>query len=184
MILSKTRVSGNAAWIALDAGAVLAPIVPGTKTGRIAFKWVTKSDPATEFKNVKSFTVKNYRDNLIKATKVSQEVRDTHHAHHLIPKSKRIQAELDRVGVTINIHQPALLTWWKSDTHSTNWKVYEDEWMDFFSQHTHLTNDDILLQAQTMAERWKGHFYNEEYYIKGYQLVPHSAGNYDQYDQN
>ena len=155
---------GNAAWVALDAGAVLAPFVPGTKTGRIAFKWVTKSDPAIEFKNVKSFRVDNARSNLIKATKVSEKVQKAHEAHHLIPKSKRIQAELDRVGVTINVHQPALLTWWKKETHSTNWKKYENEWMDFFSQHTHLTNDDVLLQAQTMAERWKGHFYNEEYY--------------------
>ena len=172
---------GNATWVLLDAGAVVVPIIPGTKAGRIAFKWVTKSDPAKLFKKGKQFTKNNFRESLITATGVSQKVQDTHHAHHLISKKYRDEV-MERFG--INVDHPSLMAWWKKETHqSLDWD-YRKVWEEFLKD-PNLTKNDVLLKAKELADKYKDeHFYNKEYYLQGLQLVPHSAGNYDQYDQN
>ena len=168
---------GNFFWMLLDAGAVVIPIVPGTKVGRIAFKWVTKSDPLKIFGEGKQFTKNYFRDNLIKATEVGKEVTDNHQAHHLIPQHFRDEM-MEKFG--INVDHPSLMAWWKKETHQANWKKWNDAWDYFFLENPNATKNDVLLNAQKMADEWKDeHFYNKEYYLKSYQLVPHSAGNYD-----
>ena len=167
---------GNAAWVVVDTAAVFVPFVPGTKTGRIVIKWVTKSDPAKVFKNIE-FKPSNFRKNLQLATEVGDDVLKNHQAHHIIPQKWREKvAELG-----INVDHPSLLTWVKRKPHQSFSPDYTKEWNAFFEAKPNATRDDVLEYAYEMAEKpkYKNHYYNKEHYFRPYQEQHISpSGNY------
>lgn len=73
----------------------------------------------------RSFTTRNFRENLIRKTGINPAGK---HAHHILPQKYR--NEFLKRG--INIDDPKYGTWLETQNHLSKAKMYNSEWARFF----------------------------------------------------
>lgn len=97
----------------------------------------------------KTFTARNFRENLRRLTGKSLEEIAGLEAHHVLPRALK-----DKFGeVGINIHDPLFGSWVNPKGHR-NWSyTYNKEWRRFLV--TAPTPEDILRFAQSLAKEYK-----------------------------
>ena len=173
----KNPTLGNAGWVVLDLGALVLPVVPSTKVGRLGISIISKSDPAELFKKGRNFNRKNYRDGLFDISGVSKATAKAEKldAHHIIPKQFE-DLVMDRFG--INVHEPWLLTWWKRGPEGSHYREateYGIIWEKWFADNPNATVEDLMQFTGHMAHKYRKEYYNEKYYFKMHERVPVSA---------
>ena len=101
----------------------------------------------------KSFTKRNFRENLVRATGMNPKEMD---AHHSIPKANRFQKYYDQAG--ININKPKYGTWIELHTHRSTARKYNDDWDVFFENTPNASKEEI----ENYAKKLMKSFYGEE----------------------
>lgn len=122
---------------------------------------------------IRKFAKSNYKENLMKLSGVTDEVRKTDNleAHHIIPQS--VHGRLKAMRSQINPNHPALLTWWQKGLHQSFSSEINARWQRFLDAGP--TDDEILEFAREIAEDYQQYYYNHEYYLELYQVVSESA---------
>jgi hypothetical protein len=95
----------------------------------------------------RSFTKRNYRENLIRLTGVNPE--GAVDAHHVFPQKYRERF----LKKGINIDEPRYLTWWEKESHRRAASAYNKAWDEFIRKNQTATSVQILQQGKEfMAE--------------------------------
>jgi len=98
---------------------------------------------AKEGKEFKSFTAKNFRENL---RRLLGEAPPNSHAHHVFPQKH--QAEFLEAG--INIHDPKYGVWWEGSDHLQKAHEYNEIWGKFITEKP--TIEEILAKGRELMK--------------------------------
>jgi hypothetical protein len=100
----------------------------------------------------KSYTERNFRENLIRYT--GHQPKGTH-AHHVLPRK-----HIDKFGPKgINIHDPRYGTWWPANQHLSAAKAYNKRWDQFFYKTKDPSIDQILQFGRKIAKDYELQIY-------------------------
>lgn len=95
----------------------------------------------------RSFTERNFRDNLIRFT--GRQPKGAH-AHHVLPRkhSKKFRAK------GINIHDPRYGAWWPAKKHLSAAKGYNQMWDEFFDVPVKRSIEEIFQLGRELATQY------------------------------
>jgi hypothetical protein len=117
-----------------------------TAAGAIAGVWsIGGGYGAAARAGLKSFTKRNFRENLARAT---GGVVDGAHAHHIFPQE--FAERFAKSGV--NIHDPQFGAWWEAGSHLRNAAQYNGEWARFLREER--TTEEIMRFGREIAARY------------------------------
>jgi len=147
------------AWNTLTIIASVAPI-PGEawiirliETGGkrlwVGIRW--SAEGVERVVELMPFEMQYFRENLFRLTRFMDPL---FHAHHIIPQKYR---DLMRKTFEINIDDPRLGRWWKSDSHLEFKDLYQALWDDFIEKRAK-TREDVLEFAEFMDNKFRRYY--------------------------
>ena len=98
----------------------------------------------------KSFTERNFRDNLMRLTGETPDAGKQ--AHHTLPQ--KFRKEFSKIG--INIHDPKYGVWLDSKQHNKLSQKYNKAWEQFFKANTSYTVDQVMEHAKKLMNEIYG----------------------------
>ena len=98
----------------------------------------------------KSFTERNFRDNLMRLTGETPDA--SKQAHHTLPQ--KFRKEFSKIG--INIHDPKYGVWLDSKQHNKLSQKYNKAWEQFFKANTSYTVDQVMDHAKKLMNEIYG----------------------------
>lgn len=117
-----------------------------TAAGTVAGLWsVGGGLGAAGRAGLRSFTKRNFRENLGRAT---GGVVEGAHAHHILPQE--FADRFAKAGISVN--DPQFGAWWEASSHLRNAAQYNAEWERFLGRER--TADEIMEFGRQIAERY------------------------------
>ena len=98
----------------------------------------------------KSFTERNFRDNLMRLTGETPDA--SKQAHHTLPQ--KFSKYFSQIG--INIHDPKYGVWLDNKQHNKLSQKYNKAWEQFFKENTSYTADQVMEHAKKLMNEIYG----------------------------
>jgi hypothetical protein len=121
--------------------AALVPGIPNVNAIRRGGRAAANAGGAA----LKSFTKRNFRENLARTT---GGVVEGAHAHHIFPQE--FARRFERMG--ININDPGFGAWWGAGDHLGNARAYNQAWEEFLG--TNPTRGQALEFGRNLARQY------------------------------